>query len=312
MKKISKTCKMETETIILLSEEDSKTISDLASINTDIKTIARSLNINPDVFEAQYMTDGSPIHRAVESGITSADQSIKEMQFESAKAGDKEAIREFKKDSINARWERHKQKLLFDKKLSEYENLRMAVEHGKGELPDHLKQYYEVLDFIRTLYSQLNSRSFIINMVRTKWPDTSYSLANKLFYESLNFFYSDNSVKKAAWANIYADQLDMISNLALERGQLDTAGKYKVEAAKMRGVGSDDPVGIPLELLDRRPVFYTFNIADMGLEPVNRRELGSLIDSLNITVSQNTILKKEAGIGGIDLNYLLKTNEVED
>lgn len=311
MKKITKTNESKTETIIVLSEEDSKMISDLASINTDIETISRSLNINPDSFEEQFMIDGSPINRAVEAGITSAGQSIKELQFEAAKLGDKESIREFKKDAINARWERHKQKLLFDRKLNDYENLKLAIE-GKGELPDHLKRYYEVLDFIRTLYSQMNSRSYIVSLVRLKWKELSYDMVVKLYYKSLNFFNADNGVRREAWANIYADQLDMISNLALERGQLDTAGKYKVEAAKMRGVGSDDPVGIPLELLDRRPVFYTFNIADMGLEPVNRRELGSLIDSLNITVSQNTILKKEAGIGGIDLNYLLKTNEVED
>ncbi len=312
MKKITKTNKMESETIIVLSEDDSKTISDLAAINTDITSIARSLNINPDDFEAQYLIDGSPINRAVEAGINSADKSIKEVQFEAAKSGDKASISAFKKDAINARWQRHKQKLLFDRKLGDYENLRMAIENGKGEIPDHLKQYYKVLDFGRSLYSQMNSRSFIINMVRTKWTDISYSLANKLYYESLNFFYCDNKVKKSTWANIYADQLDTIASLALERGQLDIAGKYKVEAARLRGVGRDEPAQVPPELLDRRPVLYTFSFSDIGLQPANRRELGSMIDSLDVSESQKLRLKNDARIENVEFELFPNTADAEE
>jgi len=312
MKKITKTDKMETETIIILSEEDRKTISDLAAINTDIKSIARFLNINPNDFEAQYLIDGSPVHRAVEAGITSADQSVKEIQFEAAKSGDKESIRQWKLDALNARWERHKEKLFFDKKVGEYENLKMAVEHGNGTLPDHLKRHFEMLDFIRTLHNKLNSRSYIISMVRTKWKELTYDMAVKLYYKSLNFFNCDNGVKKETWGNIYADQLDTIASLALERGQLDIAGKYRIEAARLRGVGRDEPAQVPPELLDRRPVLYTFSFSDIGLQPANRRELGSLIDSLDVSESQKLRLKNDARIENVEFELFPNTADAEE
>jgi hypothetical protein len=196
--------------------------------------------------------------------------------------------------------------------MGEYENLKLAVEHGNGNLPDHLKQYYEVLDFIRTLYSQMNSRSYIVSMVRMKWNEMSYDMAVKLYYKSLNFFNCDNGVKKETWGNVYADGLDVISNMALERGLLDIAGKYKVEAARLRGVGRDEPAQVPPELLDRRPVLYTFSFSDIGLQPANRRELGSLIDSLDVSESQKLRLKNDARIENVEFELFPNTADAEE
>ena len=85
----------------------------------------------------------------------------------------------------------------------------------------------------------------------------------------------------------------MISNLALENNNLDIAGKYKVEAAKMRGVGRDEPPQIPFELLDRRPIFQTMNINQLGLQPANRRELSTFIDNLDISEHEKNKVKRD-------------------
>jgi len=293
MKRITKTTNDEFFKPLNLSAEDISMISHLSSINTDLNSIAIVLNIDPDEFEAQYMNEGSQIRHAIDEGIRSAENTIQETQLEKIKQGDQVAIKEFKKETDHARWQRYKKTLQFDQKISEYELLKMAIENGKGELPDHLQKYYEVLDFIRTLYNKMNTRNYIVSMVRMKWKEISYSLAVKLYYESLNFFNMDNGVKKEAWANIYADQLDMISNLALENNNLDIAGKYKVEAAKMRGVGRDEPPQIPFELLDRRPIFQTMNINQLGLQPANRRELSTFIDNLDISEHEKNKVKRD-------------------
>ena len=296
MKSIIKPGTNENDITMNLTDDELARISQLAGINTNIRVIARFLDINPDDFEAQYMMEGSPVRRAIDEGINNAECSIREKQLEAAKLGVTSAMAECKKDATHARWQRHKDKLLFDKKVSDYQGLRAAIETGQGELPEHLQKYYEILDFIRSLYNQMNSKSFIVSMVRTKWAEISYSVATKLYYESLNFFYVDNGIKKEVWANIYADQLDTIANLAFENNQLDIAGRYKIEAAKMRGVGKEDPPQIPQELLDQRIVLYTINPADIGMKPVNRRELAEDIDNLEVPEREKSRLKHDAMI----------------
>ncbi len=309
MNSITKTDLDNDNMIMNLSEDEQAKISDLAGMNSNIRVIARFLSINPDDFEAQYMIEGSPVRRAVDEGINKAEYAISKKQFESAEHGDKSAVAECKKDATNARWQWNKNKLLFDKKVSDYKGLRTAIENGKGELPEHLQKYYEVLDFIRSLYSQMNSKSYIISMVRTKWPEISYSVAQKLYYESLNFFNVDNGVKKEVWANIYADQLDMIANLAFENNQLDIAGKYKVEAAKMRGVGREQAPELPKELLDRRVILYTINPADVGMIPINRRALAESIDSLDIPERERSRLNRDARIDDIPFELFSSAEE---
>jgi hypothetical protein len=311
MKSIIKPGTNQNDISMNLSDDELTRISQLAGINTDIRAIARFLDINPDDFEAQYMMEGSPVRRAIDEGINNAECSIREKQLEAAKLGDTSAAAECKKDATHSRWQRHKDKLLFDKKVSDYQGLRAAIETGQGELPEHLKKYYEVLDFIRSLYNQFNSKSFIISMVRTKWPEISYGVATKLYYESLNFFYVDNGIKKEVWANIYADQLDTIANLAFESNQLDIAGKYKLEAAKMRGVGKEQAPQLPDELMDRRVILYTIKIADIGMKPANRRELAEQIDSYDIPEGDKRRLKNDAMIEDIPFELSLNNDEEE-
>ena len=285
-----------TPVTVILSDEELNKVSHLSSMNCDVKAIAQYLKVNPDNFESESMREGSPIHQAIEKGINQSELSIGQKQFEAAKGGDKESIREFKKDARSAKFDRYKSKLMFDQKVTDFEMLQSAVNQGKSELPEQLQKYYDVLDFIRTLSNKMNSRSYIVSQVRLKWKDISYNSAVKFYYESLNFFNVDNGVKKEAWANIYADQLDIISNLALENKELEIAAKYKVEAAKLRGVGREEHNHIPEELLDRRPILYTFNATDFGIKPVNRRKLAQFIDNLDISEKERGLINRDAMI----------------
>ena len=69
-----------------------------------------------------------------------------------------------------------------------------------------------------------------------------------------------------------------------------------MDAAQLRGVGKDKPNQIPEELLDRRPIFQTMRIEDLGLPKANRNELAALIDNLDITEHQKSKVKREAMI----------------
>jgi hypothetical protein len=101
----------------------------------------------------------------------------------------------------------------------------------------------------------------------------------------------------------------MIANLALENNNLDVAGKYKVEAAKMRGVGRDEPMQVPSELLDRRPVLYTIDITALGGTKVNRNELAALIDHLEISERDRKRLNRDAQINDIPFELFDQKSE---
>jgi hypothetical protein len=295
---------------LYLTDEQLNQIESLATINSDIKAIAFFLKLEPDILEEEFLNDGSALRKAIEKGEAKALAKIDQKVFSDAQAGDKDSIKSWKSDAARLKYERYKSKITFDKEVSSYEALQAAIEHGvTGKLPENLQKYYEIIDFIRTLYNKFNSRTYIINSVRLRWKEVSYSLANKLYYESLNFFNLDNEVKKEVWANVYADKLDNIALLALERGDLEVAGKYVVDAAKMRGVGKENAQQIPAELLNRRPILYTTKIADLGVSPVNRKMLGDLIDNLDVPEQDRNRLKRDAMIE--DVQFEVAENDKE-
>jgi len=300
------------ESGMFLTEEDLEKIQTLTSVNVELPSIARALNLDEERFMAEYQTPGSLVREAVDKALAKMEIDEKIELSERVRSGnDKPALAMARKEATQARWQRYKDKLLFDRKIMDLRELRQAVEEGKdGTIPEHLRKYYEILDFIRSLHTSFNSRSYIISMVRTKWPDITYSGARKLFYDSLNFFNADVNVSRSVWANVYADQLDTISNLAFERGELDIAGRYKLEAAKLRGVGKEESTEIPAELLDRKPVLYTLNFKDLGLPPADRRELARMIDNLEILPEEKDRLKMEAQVIPLDINEFM-TRESE-
>lgn len=300
-------------TLMIFSDEDLDEIKRLSALNLDLRSIAINLKIDPDRFAEEYHRPGSILRHIIDEAETSADIDLKQKTSDRAKdPADHEAARQRRTDALQARWDRYRSKLLFDKQLGEAEALQMAIEHGAGKLSGEMKDRFEKLDFIRSLYTQMNSRSYIISAVRIKWPEITWSVARNLYYESLNFFNCDQKVSREVWANAYADQLDQIAAMAFETGQLDIAGKYKLEAAKLRGVGKEDPPQLPPEIFDRRPIIYSLRISDFGIQPANRNELAEMIDGLDIAEKDKARLRREAMITSPIEFFLEEDSEISN
>ena len=121
--------------------------------------------------------------------------------------------------------------------------------------------------------------------------------ANRLYYDSLNFFFSDNEVKQKAWETVYATHLDNLAYFAIETNDIDTARRCFLDAAKMRGVGREEKAELPEEMFNRPVVIYTLDPKKVGIEPASRRELGHFIDNLpDISERERIRVKKDAGI----------------
>lgn len=176
-----------------------------------------------------------------------------------------------------------------------YQDLQLYIEHGKkGSMPEKLVEYLEVIELIRSLYDKYKSKRFIVKLLTTKPYSFSEHMANKLYAESLNFFYADNQVKREAWGNIFADKLEKLALLCIENDDFEGARRNLLDAAKLR-MGDEKKEQIPKELLDRRPIFYTIKPKDVGLPEVDRRKLAQYIDSLpDIPYDERLRLHREA------------------
>lgn len=162
-----------------------------------------------------------------------------------------------------------------------YDKLQSFIVTGNSEdIPEDLIEYMSHLELVRSMYDKYSSKAAILKVLRSRVYGYTEFMARKIFSEALNFFYSDNGVKREAWGNIYADKLDNLALLAIESDDWEGARRCFADAAKLR-MGEEHKTEIPTELLDRRPVFYTLNPEDVGLPgKVNRHKLAAWIDNL--------------------------------
>jgi hypothetical protein len=202
-------------------------------------------------------------------------------------------ISEAKKSNISRRRKEYSEALeRVDLSLLQY-----YIKTGKGNFPDELVVYLELLELVRSMYSKYETKNFIITTLTNEVYGISRHKATELFHDALNFFYSDNQVKQKAWENIYANHLDNLAYLALEKDDIETARKCFLDAAKLRGVGSEQNREIPKELLSKPVIIYTLDPSDVGLPKASKKELAEFIDNLpEISERERVRLSKDAGI----------------
>lgn len=282
-----------------LTEEQYNHIEQLASINYSLKKIALYLGVDEKSFTKEYSKQDSLVRYHYDRGILIAEAEIDKANLQRAKDGSLTAVQQWKKDARRQNYENLKLKILFDKEKSNYAQLQEFIETGNpGKLPPRIVEYYEQIEYIRCLYGKFQSRPYIINAVNLKWKNISRDKVIELINETIQFFNLDNQLKGKAWGQIYADKMDTLASLCIEMNDLETARKYLKDAAHFRGAGHEEVNQIPEELLNRQPVFYTMKIEDIGLKPVNRRELAKFIDDLSIAEPQKRRIRRDALIEG--------------
>lgn len=177
-----------------------------------------------------------------------------------------------------------------------YEQLQTWAATGKpGNIPENLVLYLQSLELVRSMYDKYKSKKFILNVLsQAPWELSEYK-AQKLFNDSINFFYANNDIKREAWAHVYADKLDKLALLAIEMDDIATATKCHLEAAKLR-MGDKEIQNIPKGLRDRRVIIYTMRPKDVGLPEANKKKLNEWIDILPDIPSEDRLRLKRDGL----------------
>jgi len=300
-----------------LTNEQLKTIEQLGGLHYSPEKIAMYLELDKNEFISAFnTTENDPQYHSgniryhYDRGLLLAQTEVDKANLKRARDGNLTSVAQFKKDVTIQNFENAKRRILYQDDKNQLEQLKGLIERGEiRNLPAPMVEYFEQIDFIRSLYLRWESKPFIVNAVALKWPYLNKVKISKIYNETLNFFYLDNEIKVEAWRNIYAERLDNMAALAVEMNDLEEARRCLNDAAEIRGVNKDQPPQIPEELLDRRPVLYTIDIQRLGIPKVDRSKLASFIENLDLSEPEKQKYRRDAMIEDVPFELEIEENE---
>lgn len=193
---------------------------------------------------------------------------------------------------------------VFDK-LQDY-----AQEGFKGELSDYEQEYYQAL------YTQLGvyrkyGRSAAIHFLIHKPFNCSRKTATRMLDEAVNLFYAVDNVKRSAWRNLMFEEmrnaaLSILKTDGITPDDMETYRRLMESAYKFKQLDQPDVEEPDDEKRHREIKVYELSGKRLGLPNIDRHEVASLIDSLNVNEEQKERLKRDAGVNPVDINDVLQ------
>lgn len=195
-----------------------------------------------------------------------------------------------------------------------YDDLQVYIETGaEGNLPEQLIEYVNLIELIRGMHMRYHDRSAIVKFLQQPPYQLSMYQANQRYVETINFFYASHEIKKDAWRNIYADDLDRAANLVLKTAtcakDIDIYKNIKYAAKEMRGLDEKDAIDIPDDFFKKQVKVFTLDPKLVGKPRPDKRLLAKHIDELNIPEADKTRARGDALIETVEF---LPIDEQED
>ena len=167
------------------------------------------------------------------------------------------------------------------------------------------REYFSFMELVRGLRARMLlpggrkivTKAGIIKLLKNNYGFTDW-MARRIYDDAINFFYSESTVTPRAWANLYAEKLEKMADLAFASGKFKEGRALMNDAAKLRGCFDEATPEIPEELLQpRTAIIYTSNAAALGAPAADRRELEAFIDEIpEIPQLTRQRVKEDAGI----------------
>lgn len=167
------------------------------------------------------------------------------------------------------------------------------------------REYFSFMELVRGLRARMLlpggrkivTKAGIIKLLKNNYGFTDW-MARRIYDDAINFFYSESTVTPRAWANLYAEKLEKMADLAFTAGKFKEGRALMNDAAKLRGCFDEATPEIPEELLrPRAAVIYTSDAAALGAPSADRRELEAFIDTIpEIPQTTRRRVKEDAGI----------------
>ncbi|MBV5313810.1 MAG: hypothetical protein JZU47_10975 [Prolixibacteraceae bacterium] len=200
--------------------------------------------------------------------------------------------------------------------ISRYHEIAEYIETGsKSKLSEEEIDYLDILIKMNSMRRRYGINE-TISFFNKKPYEISLYRAKQMFEESINLFYSDETIEKRAARNLKAEQFEQAAQLALDAAQtvkdLEIYRALLWDSYKARQLDQPDPINIPKELYERPIKIYTMNPAQAKLPSIDRNALAAEIDALDESESDKKRWKQEAMVEDIDFIEMINDQADED
>lgn len=184
---------------------------------------------------------------------------------------------------------------------NKYDELLTYIETGaRGNLPEVMFEYVNLLELIRGMHMRYKDRQAIVKFLQQPPYELSYYQATQRYTEAINFFYLDHEIKRQAWKNLYAEQIDRAAELVLKTAtnskDLDIYKNMKLAAVDIRGLNDPEKMDVPKEFFQKKIKIYTLDPRMVGKVRPDRRLVAKHIDSLDIPEADKQRARSDAGL----------------
>lgn len=196
-----------------------------------------------------------------------------------------------------------------------YEILMEFINTGKTKSIEDPEMiiYLEQLELIRRWHDSLQHETKILRALCLAYPNLNLRTAKTRYNDSLNYFYSDTTIKKSAWRNLYADKLDKLANAVILSAKEAKDYKYAADilhkAVTVRGSMEPEKDIIPDDIFIQKQPIFIMDPSMIGLQKADRNILAKQIDQFALTEGQKDKLKQEAGVADFQLLDYLNEQE---
>ncbi|WP_417237202.1 MULTISPECIES: hypothetical protein [Flavobacteriaceae] len=196
-----------------------------------------------------------------------------------------------------------------------YEYVQTGKIEDSAKIDPAIPEYLELLDKCRSMsnrYGEFGHKDAIIAHLM-KVEGLSRYLANNIYNDSIEYFYSDKQISKDAYRHWIASLMHKNYLLAIELAEdgkeVVSANKILLEMAKTLRLDQPDDIQIDEAAYTQPFKMYSIDAEFLGLPAINRSELAKLIDNFPELSEKHKIrLKQEATL----LPTKLFLNEHED
>lgn len=194
---------------------------------------------------------------------------------------------------------------------SHFLRLQDYIQSGsKDPLTEDEQEYYDTLILTIGVYRKYG-RSQAVHFLMGKPFLTSRAIAARMIDESINLFYFDDTVTRQAWRNLMFEEmrnaaLTILKTEGITPDDLETYRRLMESAYKFKQLDAPDPEEPDSPEERQKDIkIYELDGKRLGLPKIDRDEVASLIDNLDVKERDKERLKTDAGISPIDIDKVL-------
>ena len=176
------------------------------------------------------------------------------------------------------------------------------MERGSIEnAPQHIVDYLQLIEKVRGMILRIDmygNKEAVIKHLRLVDGFSEYK-AQKIYNETIQYFYVDSEVSKEAWRNFYAEKMQQVINFSLlvmkDVSDASKVVKMLVDIANLRQVNVPDADKLPDTFFDKPVNLLSLDANIFEFGKANRQGLEQFIDSMpDLTEKEKIRIKQEA------------------